>query len=276
MENTILIIAKKEFMDNVRNSWILFASTLFALLAVIVSLMGSWGGHGWQDFQLTINAMMPLVQYLIPLLGLLLGYETITGEIEKGSMNSLLALPTNRKEIVLGKFIGLSVVISFAIVLGFSVAGGIIAFNIPNPNVAQYAVFIAVSMLTGIVFVGLAILISVFFVRRSTAVGGTIFFWFFFTFLLDALIKLLTVVIAGLDNLVVRVPEWYFTLNLCNPTYDYVTIIGLTVPTTSTTHTLFSGEYPSFFSPGLMAVLLLAWIIIFLAIALFLFERRDI
>lgn len=275
MQDTIVIIAKKEFLANIRNNWLLFASTLFALLATVVSALGSFG-QGWQDFRHTIYQVLPLMQPLLPLLGLLLGYGAITGEIERGSMNALLALPTSRTEIVLGKFLGLSAVLSSAMILGFGCAGLLIALNVAELNLAYYGVFIAASMLTGIVFVGVSILLSVFFVQRTTAIGGAIFFWFFFFILFELILNSVTIVIVGLDTLVNSVPGWYYSVKLLNPLFTYSTMIEVSVPTTSTTQTLFGGDYPAFFSTGLLAGLLLTFTVVCLVIAVILFQRRDI
>ena len=94
--NSIFSIAKKEILDNVRNKWIIVLTIIFASLALVVSYFGSIFSQGWQNFGATISGMMSLVQFLIPIIGLMLGYAAIIGEIEKGSMSSLLSLPAKR------------------------------------------------------------------------------------------------------------------------------------------------------------------------------------
>jgi len=113
--NSIFGIAKKEILDNVRNKWIIILTIIFTTLTLVVSYFGSIFSQGWQDFGVTIGGMMSLVQFLIPIIGLMLGYAAIIGEIEKGSMSSLLSLPINRLEIIMGKFLGLGGVLSFKV-----------------------------------------------------------------------------------------------------------------------------------------------------------------
>ena len=55
----------------------------------------------------TISGMTELGSFLIPIIAFMLGYATIIGEIERGSMSSLLSLSATRFEIVVGKFLGL-------------------------------------------------------------------------------------------------------------------------------------------------------------------------
>ena len=125
--NVILSIAKKEIMDNIRNKWIILVSVMFAILTIVVSYFGSMQSQGWQDLGLTISGMATLVTFLVPIIALMLAYATIIGEIERGSMNSLLSLSINRYEIVIGKFLGLGGVLCFTILVGFGTAGLIIA-----------------------------------------------------------------------------------------------------------------------------------------------------
>ncbi|GAG19406.1 unnamed protein product, partial [marine sediment metagenome] len=136
--NIIFSIAKKEILDNVRNKWIIILTIIFASLTLVVSYFGSIFSQGWQDFGVTISGMMSLVQFLIPIIGLMLGYAAIIGEIEKGSMSSLLSLPADRLEILLGKFFGLGGILSFTTFIGFGVAGIIIAANVSGVNYADY------------------------------------------------------------------------------------------------------------------------------------------
>ena len=44
----VFFIAKKEFMDNFRNKWVIVLTIAFALLAIVFSLFGSIFGSGWQ------------------------------------------------------------------------------------------------------------------------------------------------------------------------------------------------------------------------------------
>ena len=65
-------------------------SVIFALFALVFSYFGSSFGAspelGFQGFAFTIASMMISVVLLIPIIGLMLGYAAILGEIEKGSI----------------------------------------------------------------------------------------------------------------------------------------------------------------------------------------------
>ena len=276
--NSIFSIAKKEILDNVRNKWIIVLTIIFASLALVVSYFGSIFSQGWQNFGATISGMMSLVQFLIPIIGLMLGYAAIIGEIEKGSMSSLLSLPANRLEIILGKFFGLGSIISFTTLIGFGVAGIVIAVNVADVNYADYLVFIGATILLGLVFLSLALFFSSLFKKRSTAMGGAILLWFLFNMILPLVFVGIMVASSGIENILSSggFPDWYHALELFNPLSVYSALISLNVGPVSTMQGAFSMSYPSFYSSGLMTSILILWIVSFLLLAFWRFDRRDI
>jgi len=276
--NSIFSIAKKEILDNVRNKWIIVLTIIFASLALVVSYFGSIFSQGWQNFGATISGMMSLVQFLIPIIGLMLGYAAIIGEIEKGSMSSLLSLPANRLEIILGKFFGLGSIISFTTLIGFGVAGIVIAANVADVNYADYLVFIGATILLGLVFLSLSLFFSSIFKKRSTAMGGAILLWFLFNMILPLVFVGIMIASSGIENIISSggFPDWYHALELFNPLSVYSALISLTVGPVSTMQGAFSMSYPSFYSSGLMASILILWIVSFLLLAFWRFDRRDV
>ncbi|MCD6448011.1 MAG: ABC transporter permease, partial [Thermoplasmata archaeon] len=175
--NEIIAVAKKEIMDNWRNKWIIATSAIFAILTLVISYFGSMRSVGWQDLEATIVGMINLVTLLIPIIGLMLGYASIVGEKERGSLELILSYPVKREEILAGKFIGLSAVMALANFVGFGVAGIVIGINVKGVEWGDYFIFILASILLGMVFIAIAMLMSCAFSKRSTAMGGAIFTW---------------------------------------------------------------------------------------------------
>ena len=275
--NSIFGIAKKEILDNVRNKWIIILTIIFASLALVVSYFGSIFSQGWQDFGVTIGGMMSLVQFLIPIIGLMLGYAAIIGEIEKGSMSSLLSLPINRLEILMGKFLGLGGVLSFTTLIGFGVAGIVIAANVSNVNYSDYLIFIGSTILLGLMFVSLALFFSTLFKKRSTSMGGAILLWFLFNMILPLVFVGIMIASTSLEKITSgSFPEWYYILELINPLSVYSALISLNVGPVSTMQGAISISYPSFYSSGLMILILIIWIVSFLFLAFWRFNKRDI
>ena len=112
----IRILAAKEFRDRLRNRWVIAVAIIFTLFALAISYFGAaqQGSVGPGNIQVTIASLVSLVIYLIPLIALMLGYDAIVGERERGSLDLLLSLPITRLELLLGKFLGLSAALSRA------------------------------------------------------------------------------------------------------------------------------------------------------------------
>ena len=230
---SVLLIAKKEIMDNIRNKWIIFMTGLFAFLTLIISYFGSFGG-GWQSVGLTIAGMMSLVQYLIPIIALMLSYGAVVGEIERGSMSAFLSLPVKRFEIILGKFLGLSSVLAVSIIAGFGIAGIIIGINVGEINIGEYLFFLISSILLGMVFVCLGLFASSFFKRRSTSMGMAVFLWFFFTMIWSVITIGVASMIVDIGSIATgSIPDWYYAIEMINPLSSYNGLVSVNIESVS-------------------------------------------
>ena len=277
LSHPLFLIAKKEIMDNVRNRWVIIVTIIFAILTIAMSAFGSFISEGWQDLGITITLMMSIVQLLVPIIGLMLGYAAIIGEIEKGSMSALLSLPVTRFEVVIGKFLGLGGVLAFSIVVGFGIAGIVIGIMVPNVDFLEYLVFIGATILVGLVYLNVALFFSTLFKKRSSALGGAIFLWFFFNMILP--IILLGIAAAGQaigDILQGNIPQWYFAVELINPMSVYTYLVTLSVGPIASAQGFLNLNLPSYYSPGLMVGILLLWISGFLALTFLKFKRIDL
>ncbi len=280
MLHPIILISKKEIMDNIRNKWMIIVSIIFAALVLVSSYFGSLGNQGWQDIGGTISSMMAFVLLLVPIIALILAYAALIGEIERGSMSSLLTLPTTRLEILLGKFFGLSTIIAITILIGFGIAGIVIGVNVEGVNFVDYLVFIGSTILFGLVFISVAIFFSSLFRRRTSAIGGAIFIWFFFNMILPVILAGILFSSVGFESVFTgnfSIPEWYYGVQLINPITVYQTLIGLTVgPVATTIEQTVTTTYPDYYSSGLMILILGLWVILFQLFAYIRFRTIDI
>lgn len=277
MLDIIINIAKKEFMDNIRNKWIIIITILFASLTLLASYAGSIYSKGWQDLGVTMSIISGLVNFLITIIALILGYSAIIGEIEKGSMSSLLSLPAKRIEIILAKFFGLGLVLTSTIFIGFGIAGIIIGFNVSDVNYGQYLIFIGATILVGLVFLSIGIFLSCLFKKRSTAMGGAIFVFFLFTILWQFIVLALLIFTDSFNMGNTTLPDWYFALNFFNPLGAYGTLLSLNIPSIAAQQTeLLTYRYPSFLTTTNLFISLLLWLLIPLILAYCRFKNKDI
>src|SRR5262245_26543518 len=86
-------LAIKEFGDRFRNGWVIACVVLWVGAISLTSFLGllQIGRIGALGYERTVISMLNLAQYLVPLLGLLLGHDLIVGENEERTLRLLLA-----------------------------------------------------------------------------------------------------------------------------------------------------------------------------------------
>lgn len=192
----VATIAGKELRDRIRSRWVIAIALVFTVFALAIAWFGGapQGVVGLQAIGVTIASLVSLVIYLVPLIALLLGFDAIVGERERGSLDLLLSLPLTRLELLLGKYLGLAAALAVATVAGFGIVALVLAVRLGAQDLARYALFVGSSVLLGLVFLSLAVMISVLASDRTRASGLAIAAWFFFVLLFD--LVLLGVLVA--------------------------------------------------------------------------------
>ncbi|HEX7646925.1 MAG TPA: ABC transporter permease subunit, partial [Noviherbaspirillum sp.] len=152
---------------------------------------------GFRGIDVTVASLVSLVIYLVPLIALILGYDAIVGEKERGSLELLLSMPITRFEILLGKFVGLSAALSISTVLGFGAGMLPIAAQLTSHDVYHYLGFAGSAVLMGMAFLSLSLLVSVLTADRIRASGVAIGLWFFFVLIFDLLLMGVLVLSQG-------------------------------------------------------------------------------
>ena len=221
----LLIIAGKEIRDGMRNRWILAITVLLAALALTLTFLGSapTGTVGVDRLAVTIVSLSSLTIFLVPLIALLLSYDAIVGELDRGTLLLLLSYPVARWQVVAGKFLGHVTILAFATAVGYGAA--IVALMLSGDRVQEYASFaglIGSSVLLGAVFIAIGYLISATVRDRGAAGGLAIGVWLLFVLIYDmALLGLLVVdkgetVSAGMLNvlLLLNPADAFRVLNL--------------------------------------------------------------
>lgn len=192
----ILVIAGAEIRAALRNRWVLATTLLLAALALTLAFLGSapTGTVGVGALEVTVVSLSSLTIFLVPLIALLLAYDAVVGEAERGTLLLLLAYPVARWQVVLGKFLGHSAVLGFATGLGYGIAGLVLGGS-AAPDAQSWLAFAAMigsSVLLGMVFLALGYLVSVAARDRGLAAGLAIGTWLLLVLLYDmALLGLL-------------------------------------------------------------------------------------
>ena len=195
----IAAIARKEFRDRLRSRWVLAVAVVLAVFALVIAYFGAaqQGAVGFKGIELTIASLTSLVIYLVPLIALILGYDAVIGERERGSLDLLLSLPLTRLELLLGKYLGLAAALAFSTVAGFGLVGVVLSYGIGLTGLLDYAGFILSTLLMGLAFLSFALLLSVLATSKVVASGAAIALWFFYVLVYDLILLGMLVVTEG-------------------------------------------------------------------------------
>lgn len=279
-------VARKEYLENVRNAWVVAVSVVFLALTLIASVfagfsqVGAQGGPSFAGIGLTLNAMDSLSGFLLPILALMLGFGTIAGERESGSLALLMAQPLRRVHIVAGKWIGLFAVLGTAVLAGFGLGGAFVLARTGGTaaDVRTLLIFLLETLAWGAAWTSVTLFLSSWFNRRGTAIAGSIGAWFFFSTLIWSLLTFIFV-IAFFGRVLTggaQVPGWLIVTQWLNPNTAFEGLASLTIPgfsgiVSSVTKALLRDVY----SPWGFGVALAAWIVVPFYGAYALFERKD-
>lgn len=272
----ILTIAGHEVREGLRNRWVATATLLLAALALALSLVGSApvGEVGTGRLTVTIVSLSSLSIYLLPLIALLLAFDTVVGESERGTLLLMLSYPVTRWQVLGGKFLGHAAILAFATTVGFGSAAAAIAAVAPQaPTVAEwwnFAGLIGASVALGIAFVAIGTLVSVTVKERTTAAGVAIVVWLFLVVLYDMGLLGALVATEGQGFLGETLPVWL----LANPADAYRL---LTLAAFDGAGAVAGLEAVVADLPAVWPVLALAaWIAAPLAVAWTIFARREL
>ena len=158
----ILLIAAKEFGDRLRSGWVLACILVWLGAICLTSFLGliQIGHIGAQGYERTVISLLNVVQYLVPLLGLLLGHDLIVNEKEEGTLRLILAAGVSRWRLLLGKFLGGSLTLSVPLLLGFAIAGVVITLATHDHAVAPFLRLAVSGLILGVVFLASGLAVS--------------------------------------------------------------------------------------------------------------------
>jgi Cu-processing system permease protein len=201
--NGVAAIAGQEFRAGLRNRWVLATTLLLGGLALSLTLLGSapTGVVGADPLAVIVVSLASLSIFVLPLIALLLSFDAIVGEAERGTLLLLLSYPLARWQVVAGKFAGHLAILTLATILGYGAAAAALVAKsggIADLDWTAFAELIGSSLLLGAAFLAVGTLISTLVRERATAAGIAVGVWFVLVLIYDA--ALLGLLVAAQDR----------------------------------------------------------------------------
>ena len=122
--NRITATSRIEFRIALRNRWVAISIAMMALFSLVLSAAGSsaTGTVGADRLSVVVASLTSLAVYLVPLVALLMSFDAIAGEVERGTLPLLLTYPVSRAEILLGKLFAHLAILALALAIGYGIA----------------------------------------------------------------------------------------------------------------------------------------------------------
>lgn len=267
----ILATASAEARIAMRNRWVAIAVAMMAVFSLVLSAAGSapTGVLGADPLSVTIASLTSLAVYLVPLMALLMSFDAIAGEVERGTLPLVLTYPIKRSEILLGKFIAHLGTLTVALLVGYGLAAAA-AFLADAGATAGVPALIRLfwtSVLLGAAFLAIGYALSAWARRPGAAAGLAIGLWLLMIVLYD--LGLLAAIVADGGGLFTT--DIFPWLLVANPA-DAFRLYNLAASDATAAAAGLAGAAASISSLSSLASILL-WPIAALALAIFAFRK---
>lgn len=272
----MLKVALQEIRVGLRNRWVVATTLLLAALSLSLVLLGSapTGVVKADPLAVVVVSLASLTIFLVPLIALLLSFDAIVGEQERGTLMLLLSYPVSRWQVIVGKALGQVCILGIATLLGYGVAAAALAAgsDTATPAWGAFATMVLTSIMLGAAFVSMGVLASTLVRERATAAGLAVGVWLFFVLLYDTAV--LGILVADQGQRVTQ--SVLDMLLLLNPA-DVYRIFNMTANDSVAIYSGLAGPGNAAALPSTVLFCVLAgWVVVPLALAVVAFRRRAV
>lgn len=279
---SVVTVAKKDFRDAIRSRTLfglavvftVFTSGFVYIYSNVPSLITGGPVPSQDTFANLAIALTGGVYIVVPVIGLVVGYKSLAGERTSGSIKFLLSHPHSRGDIVLGKLLGRTAVVTVAVIAGFAVAAVVAGLEYPSFSAGKYLLFVSVTVLLSVTLTSVSIGFSASIPSTSRALYGVIAL--FVSFLLWGFVSdALQYVANGFATSGTGTPPWARLFEMTSPLTAYQYALGAVLPDVRSVTASTSGG-PFFVQHWFGFVILVCWIVVAIGIGLRRFRNTDL
>lgn len=255
----MLKIAKYIILDIVRSKVLLAYTILLLAISLTIFMSDADATKGLVSITTVILIIVPLVSVV---------YATTYYFNAAEFTEMLVSQPISRRDILMGKFIGISASVVLAFVVGVCIPVALFAFSTTG-----ITLMISGCLLT-LTFVSLAFLTSVITRDKAKGIGLALMLWFYFSIIFDGLVLLFLFLFADYP-----LEKAMIVLTALNP-IDLARILILLQLDISALMGYTGALYQQFFGSGsgivFSLVMQLVWMIVPIYFALRIFKKKDL
>lgn len=281
-----LDVARKDFRDAIQSRALWSLVAMFVVLSSLTTYGYTeapevFGTETAPSFGGLVFFLLNFTGLFVPIAAIVVGYKSIAGERELGSIKLLLSLPTTRREVFLGKVLGRVAVLSVGLASGLLVGLLVGALLLGGIDAWALVAFLGLTVL----FVAAygVIMVSVSATTGSTTRATTLAVGFFVLFELvwDVVPLGIVYVVEGF-SLPSELPSWVYIVSHVSPSTAYASGLFALLPDVadaldSTPEDANAGAADPFYqTPELGLIMLVLWLVVPLAIGYTRFASADL
>ncbi|AGN00034.1 ABC-type transport system involved in multi-copper enzyme maturation, permease component [Salinarchaeum sp. Harcht-Bsk1] len=278
------IVAKKDFRDAIQSRALWALVGTFIVLSVITTYGYTeapelFGTQEEATFGGLVFFTLGFTALFVPIAAIIVGYKSVAGEREIGSIKLLLSQPTTRRDVFLGKVLGRAAVLATGLAIGLVVGLLFGALLIGGLNAWALVAFVALTLL--FVAVYSAVMVSISATTGSTTRATTLAIGFFVLFELvwDVVPLMIVYVVEGFQ-FTTDYPDWAYIVTNVSPSTAYSSGLFALLPGVADSLEASSdagSETDAFYqTPELGLVMLVLWIVVPLLVGYYQFNRADL
>jgi len=210
--SAVFAVAGWELRLAVRGRLVVGTALTFTVVCVLATLLGlrSVSGLGLAGVGPGTGALINLAILFPPLMGIMLGANSLSSARERSLLPLMLVQPLSRLEHVCGVVVGLVGAVWLTIGFGFGASALLLSRVAGTADVSGLLAIVGSALGVGIVSVAIGVAISALAGSRLQALGLSMGLWFLFAFAID-------LVLAGVAGAVHLGPFGLFVGVLLNP-----------------------------------------------------------
>jgi Cu-processing system permease protein len=201
MNSAFYSIALTEFRTIARNKWVILSVLIMVAFNGLITFAGTApaGSLGADPFSTTAATLATLTVYLVPLIALLVSYDSLAGESSRGTLALLFTYPVSRATILLGKTTAQFAVLAIAVGAGLVVAalGILVSAGGDTTGIDHLIRLLWTSLLLGAAFLAIGNAVSASSREPGTAAGVVIAIWVAMVVMYDVALLAALVADAG-------------------------------------------------------------------------------
>lgn len=225
----VVVIAKKEFFDSIKSRTFLVIFSLFLLLTIASSVTGANNYNDQLDqyqkrlvegqyaeepetfmyfpepvlTEVVFQNMVVNIGLIGAILAIILGYNAVSGEKERGNLKLLLSYPLYREDVINGKFLGKIGVLVLTLVITtiLSIAVALImGMDFTGSELTAVVMFMGISAVYLTTFLGISIFFSTVSKNGPSSMLNSFMFWVMTTIIVSSFSGMVADAVVPVDD----------------------------------------------------------------------------